>query len=199
MLVGLTGGIGAGKTTVAALLSGYGATVIDADVLAREAIAPGSAGERAVIDALGDRVRGRGGAVDRAKLAAVVFADTEARDRLNAIVHPIVAARSRELQAAAPPGAIVVHDVPLLVEAGLVGDYDLVVVVEAPEPLRLQRLEKRGVAPDDARARIAAQASDAVRRAVADVVIDAGGSRAATAAQVAALWARLTRSAADQP
>jgi dephospho-CoA kinase len=187
--VGLTGGIGAGKTAVAGLLAGHGAVVIDADALAREVVAPGSPGLARVAAEFGAGVLGLDGGLDRAALAAVVFADRDARERLNAIVHPLVAARTAELASAAPPGTVIVHDVPLLVEADLAAAYDLVLVVEAPAEARIRRLrESRGMTEEDARARMSAQATDEQRRAVADVVIDNGGDLAELAAAVDRVW-----------
>jgi len=187
--VGLTGGIGAGKTVVAGLLAGHGAVVIDADLVAREVVAPGSPGLARVVAEFGSGVLGPDGGLDRAAMAKVVFADPAARQRLNAIVHPLVVARSAELASGAPPGAVIVHDVPLLVEANLAGGYDLVVVVEAPEEVRIRRLrESRGMSEPDARARMSAQASDAQRRAVADVVIENDGDLAELATTVDQVW-----------
>ncbi len=186
--VGLTGGIGAGKSAVAGLLARHGAVVIDADALAREVVEPGSRGLDAVLVEFGEQVRRPDGRLDRARLASIVFADEGARRRLNSIVHPLVGERTGQLLAAAGPDAVVVHDVPLLVENRLAGQYDLVLVVEAPVATRLARLARRGVPADEARARMAAQASDPDRRAVADVVIDNGGSLDYLAARVDAVW-----------
>jgi dephospho-CoA kinase len=187
--VGLTGGIGAGKSAVGALLAKHGAMVIDADQVAREVVAPGTAGLTRVVAEFGLRVLGPDGALDRRRLADLVFADPDARTRLNGIVHPLVGARTAELTAAAAPGTVVVHDVPLLVENGLAPAYDLVLVVEATEPTRVRRLvEHRGMTEAAARARIAAQASDAQRRAVADVVLGNNGDLAELAGKVAAAW-----------
>ena len=187
--VGLTGGIGSGKTAVARLLAARGAVVVDADALAREVVAPGTPGLARVVAEFGPEVLGPDGGLDRARLAAVVFADPAARERLNAIVHPLVAARSAELAGAAPPGAVIVHDVPLLVENNLAAAYDLVLVVEAPPQARISRLrESRGMTEEDIRARMSAQASDEQRRAVADVVIDNGGDMARLAAEVDRVW-----------
>jgi dephospho-CoA kinase len=186
--IGLTGGIGAGKSAVASLLGEHGAVVVDADVIAREVVEPGSRGFEAVVAEFGPQVRGADGRLDRSRLASIVFADEGTRRRLNAIVHPLVAERTAELLAAAAPDAVVVHDVPLLVENGLAGHYDLVLVVEAPEATRLARLAERGMAGEEARARMAAQAGDADRQAVADVVIRNDGTLAELAAQVDAVW-----------
>jgi dephospho-CoA kinase len=187
--IGLTGGIGSGKSTVSALLDERGAVIVDADVIAREVVAAGTPGLAAVAAAFGDGVLAPDGSLDRPALAAVVFADPEARRRLDGIVHPLVRARAGELAAAAPPDAVVVDDVPLLVETGQAGRYDLVLVVEADAETRVARLVRRGMTEDDARARIAAQATDEQRRAVADVVLDNSGTREELAAQVGRFWA----------
>jgi dephospho-CoA kinase len=187
--IGLTGGIGSGKSTVAALLAARGAVVVDADRIAREVVEPGTPGLAAVVGAFGPGVLTPDGALDRAALASIVFADQEARARLDGIVHPLVRARAEEVVAGAPPDAVVVQDVPLLVETGQAGRYDLVLVVEADLETRLARLVLRGLTEDDARARIAAQATDEQRRAVADVVLDNSGTPDALAAQVERLWA----------
>src|SRR5438270_237128 len=172
MLVGLTGGIGAGKSVVAARLAELGAVVIDSDRLAREVVAPGTDGLAEVVAAFGDDVVDGDGALDRTALARRVFADPEARERLEKIIHPRVRARTAELIKEAPEGAVVVNDVPLLVEAGLADTFDLVVVVLASEPVRIRRLTGvRGMSEAEARSRIAAQATDEQRRAVADVVL----------------------------
>jgi dephospho-CoA kinase len=187
--IGLTGGIGSGKSTVSVLLAEHGAVVVDADRIAREVLEPGTAGLAAVVDAFGDGILAAGGSLDRAALAAVVFADPEARARLDAIVHPLVRARAAELAAAVPDGSVVVHDVPLLVETGQAGSYDLVLVVEAELGIRVERLLRRGLSEEDARARVAAQATDEQRRAVADVVLDNSGTPEQLAAQVDRFWA----------
>jgi dephospho-CoA kinase len=187
--IGLTGGIGSGKSTVSALLAERGARIVDADVLAREVVAPGTPGLAAIVEAFGDGVLTADGALDRPALAAVVFSDGDARRRLDAIVHPLVRARSVEIVSALPPDAVVVNDVPLLVETGQAGAYDLVLVVEADLETRVARLVQRGLSEGDARARIAAQASDAQRRAVAHVVLDNSGTPEELAAQVDRFWA----------
>ena len=192
--VGLTGGIGSGKSTVADLLASYGAVIIDADLLAREAVAPGTPGLDAVVREFGPDVLAADGSLDRQRLGALVFADPHRRATLNAIVHPYVRRRSMELAEAAPADAVVVHVIPLLVENGLT-DHDVIVVVDAQEETQLRRLlEGRGMQEADARARIAAQATRAERRAAADVVIDNDGYPAALEDQVRALWARLSGS-----
>ncbi len=196
-MVGLTGGVGSGKSTVAALLAERGAVVIDADAIAREVVEAGTPGLDAVVGRFGRDVLAVDGSLDRAALASIVFTDETARADLNAIVHPLVGARSAELAAAAPADAIVVYDVPLLVEGGLAAQFDVVVVVGADPDTRFTRLARRGLPEAQARARMAAQASDEQRRAVADEVLTNDGSRAELAAQVGALWLRLkTRVAA---
>ena len=187
--IGLTGGIGSGKSTVARLLAERGAYLVDADVLAREVVAPGTPGLAAVVDAFGDEVRTPEGALDRPALAAVVFADPEARTRLDGIVHPLVRARAIEIISALPADAVVVQDIPLLVETGQASSFDLVLVVEADVETRVARLVARGLDESDARARIAAQATDAERRAVADVVLDNRGTPEDLAEQVDRFWA----------
>ena len=191
--VGLTGGIGSGKSAVLRLLAERGAVVIDADAIARDVVDPGTDGLQAVVDEFGDEVLDTDGTLDRAALAALVFSHPVSLARLEAIVHPRVRARRHELLAAAPVGAVVVEDIPLLVEKGMVHDFDVVVVVEAPIELRLDRLVRlRGLEERDVRARVANQASDAQRRAHADVVIDNGGSTDDLERQVTELWTRLT-------
>jgi dephospho-CoA kinase len=187
--IGLTGGIGSGKSTVAALLAARGAQVVDADAIAREVVEPGTPGLAAVVAEFGPGVLTADGALDRPALAALVFGDQAARARLDAVVHPLVRARAAELVAAAPSDAVVVQDVPLLVETGQAGSYDLVLVVETEPGTRVARLERRGLTADDARARIAAQATDEQRRAVADVVLDNSGTPEQLAAQVDRFWA----------
>ena len=187
--IGLTGGIGSGKSTVSALLAERGAVVVDADRIAREVVEPGTPGLAAVVEAFGGGVLGPDGALDRPALAAVVFVDPEARARLDGIVHPLVRARAAEVAAAAPPDAVLVHDIPLLVETGQAGRYEIVLVVRADLDTRVARLVARGMTEDDARARIAAQATDEQRRAVADVVLDNSGSQEQLAEQVDRFWA----------
>jgi len=191
--VGLSGGIGSGKSTVARALARRGAVVIDADVIAREVVEPGEPALAAVVERFGPGVLDGAGRLDRPKLAALVFDDAAARADLNAIVHPRVAAETARRIAAAPSDAVVVIDVPLLVEAARSG-YDAVVIVEAPEDVRLERLVGRGMSPDDARRRMAAQASDAERRKVADVILDNAGSEDDLERQIDALWSQLTAS-----
>lgn len=192
-MVGLTGGIGSGKSEVARLLAAYGAVVVDADALAREAVAPGTAGLERVVAEFGAEILDPDGTLDRGRLAAEVFADPQARRRLEAIVHPVVAARSAELVAAAPDDAVVVYDVPLLVENGLAPGFDLVVVVDAPEEVRVERLVAgRSMSEGDVRDRIGAQATREERLAVADVVLDNAGTLEQLEDQVAELWSEVT-------
>lgn len=203
-VIGLTGGIGAGKSTVARLLEERGAIIIDADALARAAVAPGSAGLAAVRERFGDAVIAADGKLDRAALGALVFADEEERADLNAIVHPEVARQYQEQLAEIArvrPDAIVVYDVPLLVEARSADEFALIVVVHAPADVRVERLVAlRGLDRESAIRRVQAQASDAERNAVADVVIDTGGSMESTVEQVDALWTMLAqRRAAHTP
>lgn len=171
--VGLTGGIGAGKSEVSRLLVEHGAVLIDADRIAREVVAPGTPGLAAVVDAFGPDVLAGDGSLDRPKLGSIVFADPDKLAVLNSIVHPLVGARSRELEGSAAEDAVVVHDVPLLAENGLAPLYDLVIVVDAAPETQLNRLVRlRGMTEEDARARMAAQATREKRREIADVVID---------------------------
>ncbi|GLF98562.1 dephospho-CoA kinase [Streptomyces yaizuensis] len=195
--VGLTGGIGAGKSEVSRLLASYGAVVVDADKIAREVVEPGTPGLAAVVAAFGPGVLTADGTLDRPALGALVFADPERLAALNAIVHPLVGERAQELERAAGPDAVVVHDVPLLTENGLSSRYDLVVVVDAAPETQLKRLtDLRGMTESEARARMAAQATREQRRAVADLVIDNDGPLEALEPQVRAVWAELTRRAA---
>jgi dephospho-CoA kinase len=189
--VGLTGGIGSGKSMVAARLAQCGAWIIDSDRIAREVLQPGTAGLRAVADEFGEEILAEDGVLNRSALAERVFNDADARGRLNAIVHPLVVARSTELVTTAPPDAIVVQDIPLLVEAGMAVGFPLVVAVYAGAAVRLRRLiEQRGMSGSAAAARIAAQATDEQRRAAADVWLDNSGGRDDTLAAVDRLWAQ---------
>ena len=190
--VGLTGGIGSGKSEVARLLREHGAYVVDSDVLAREVVAPGTPGLAAVVEEFGPAVLTDAGELDRPALAAIVFEDPEALARLNAVVHPLVGAAAAEAYARAPADAIVVHDVPLLVETGMAPLFDVVVVVDAPDDVRVERLVRRGLAEADARARIAAQATREVRNAAAHHVVANTGSLDDLRARVAELWRTLT-------
>jgi dephospho-CoA kinase len=192
VLIGLTGGIGSGKTTVSDLLGEWGAVIIDADVIAREVVAPGSPGLAAIAEAFGPEVIGADSGLDRERMAAVAFADPDARAKLNGIVHPLVRARAAELTAAAPPGSVVVQAIPLLAETGQRGSFDLVVVVDVDPEVAVARLVgSRGMSEADARARIAAQASREQRLAIADVVLDNSGDLPQLEEQVAELWREL--------
>jgi dephospho-CoA kinase len=192
--VGLTGGIGAGKSEVAKRLADDGAVVIDADRLAREVVAPGTDGLAEIVEVFGPGVLTAAGELDRAALGAEVFGDAAARRRLEQIIHPRVRARTVELTGQAPPGSIVVNDVPLLVETGLAASYHLVLVVDADRDRRVRRLvESRGMSEDEAAARIAAQAADDQRRAAADVLLDNNGDLAALHEQVDAVIGRRLR------
>lgn len=175
--IGLTGGIASGKSTVSAELARRGAVVVDADALAHAVVAPGTPGLAEVREAFGEAAIAADGSLDRAAVAQVVFSDPQARARLDAIIHPRVRAEGQRLLEAAGPEAVVVQDIPLLVETGQADSFDLVLVIEADAEERVQRMVRdRGMTPEDARARMAAQATDAQRRAAADVVIvnDAG-------------------------
>ncbi|MCK7622027.1 dephospho-CoA kinase [Streptomyces sp. RS10V-4] len=190
--VGLTGGIGAGKSEVSRLLASYGAVIVDADRIAREVVEPGTPGLAAVVAEFGAEVLAPDGTLDRPKLGALVFSDPEKLKALNGIVHPLVGARSAELEASAGPDAVVVHDVPLLTENGLAPLYDLVVVVDAAPSTQLDRLVRlRGMSEQDASQRMAAQATRAQRLAIADLVIDNDGPLEALEPQVRRVWERL--------
>ncbi|MFL4478335.1 dephospho-CoA kinase [Paeniglutamicibacter sp. ORCA_105] len=187
--VGLTGGIAAGKSAVARQLAELGAVLIDADAIARSVVNPGSPGLAEVAEAFGPGMLTKAGELDRPALGALVFADATAREKLNSIVHPRVRAEAARQRAAAPPDAVIVQDIPLLVETGQGSDFDLVIVVAAPLDERLRRMVRdRGMDEADARARIDAQATDAQRAAVADIVINNSGSLAQLRQQVTEIW-----------
>ncbi|WP_218041679.1 dephospho-CoA kinase [Acrocarpospora macrocephala] len=191
--MGLTGGIGSGKSEVARRLAARGALVIDADLIAREVVEPGTLGLAEITATFGDAVLRPDGTLDRESLGKIVFTDPAQLKALNAIVHPKVGARVTELQQAAPADAIVVYDVPLLAENDLASLYDKVIVVDADDDVRLTRLTHlRGMSPEDAQARIAAQATREARLSIADIVIDNNGPLSALDAQVAELWHELT-------
>lgn len=177
MRVGLTGGIASGKSTVSELLAGFGAVIVDSDKIAREVVEPGTAGLAQVVAEFGPSVLTESGALDRAKVGEIVFADQGARERLNAIVHPLVGARSAELEEAGrAAGKLVVNDIPLLVEVGYAPFFDEVIVVDVPVETQVERAIARGMTEIDARARIAAQASREERLAAATYVIDNTGT-----------------------
>jgi dephospho-CoA kinase len=200
--IGLTGGIAAGKSVAARRFGELGAVVVDADVLARLAVEPGTPGLDAVVEEFGAGVLDAQGALDRAALARVVFSDAAARARLDAIVHPAVRRLAAEREAAAATldaGAVVVHDIPLLVETGQAADFHVVVVVHAPALLRVERLVRlRGMTREDAEARVAAQARDEERLAVADVVLDGSGGDVDLERQVDEVWERLAAERDDE-
>jgi dephospho-CoA kinase len=190
--VGLTGGIASGKSTVSAILRELGAVVIDADALAREVVERGTPGLAAVVEEFGSGLLTADGDLDRAAMGALVFADPEARKRLEAIVHPLVFERIVDLEAHAPEGAVVVHDIPLLAESGRAATFDAVVVVEAPPEVQVERMIRdRGWTESDALARIAAQAAPEDRRAIATYVVDNTGTREDLRRQVEKIYAEL--------
>ncbi|MGA5545949.1 dephospho-CoA kinase [Mycobacterium sp. NPDC051198] len=187
--IGLTGGIGAGKSTVSATFSDLGGIIVDGDVIAREVVEPGTEGLAKLVEAFGDGILLPEGVLNRPALAAVAFSDDEKRATLNGIVHPLVAHRRSELIAAAHEDAVIVEDIPLLVESQMAPMFPLVIIVNADAELRVKRLiEYRGFTEEDARARIAAQATEEQRRAVADVWLDNSGSPGAVVEQARALW-----------
>lgn len=189
--LGLSGGIGSGKSTVSMCLRGMGAVVVDADQIAREILAAGTEGLSRVAEVFGRGVLQADGALDRPFLANIVFADERRRRELEAITHPLIEARTAELFAGAAPGDVVVHDVPLLVEKDMWDAYHLVLIVDVDAERRVRRLvESRGMTADDAQARIQAQATDEQRRAAADVVLDNNGEPSALEQQVHDLWER---------
>ena len=194
--VGLTGGIGAGKSEVSRLLASYGAVIVDADRIAREVVEPGTPGLAAVVAEFGEEILAPDGTLDRPKLGSLVFNDTDRLAALNAIVHPLVGERSAELERAAGDDAVVVHDVPLLAENGLAPLYDQVIVVDAAPETQLDRLVRlRGMDEGEARARMAAQATREERLAVADVVIGNDGPLAELEPQVRKVWEALSERA----
>lgn len=187
--IGLSGGIGAGKSTVSSTFSELGGIVVDGDVIAREVVEPGTEGLGKLVDAFGADILQEDGSLNRPALAAIAFSDDEKRQTLNGIVHPLVAHRRSELIAAAAEDAVIVEDIPLLVESGMAPMFPLVVIVHADVETRVKRLiEHRGFTEEDARARIAAQATEEQRRAVADVWLDNSGSAGELVEQARALW-----------
>ena len=203
--VGLTGGIGSGKSEVSRRLADHGAVLIDADVAAREVVVPGSPGLAQIARVFGEGVLRPDGSLNRERLGEIVFGDPGLRTKLNEIVHPLVrewmwAAERAAVQAAQPPGPVIVHDVPLLAESRGRDGFDVVIVVDVPPELQVERLVTlRGMAPDQARARMAAQASREQRLAVADVVIDNSGSLDDLDRRVAEVWADLQRRVQSLP
>jgi dephospho-CoA kinase len=192
--VGLTGGIGAGKGEVARRLAAYGALVIDADQVAREVVAPGTPGLDEVVAAFGTHVLRPDGSLDRALLGEIVFSDAALRGKLNAIVHPLVGERMREIDETAGEQDVVVHEIPLLAENGLAGAFDVVVVVDVPPAVQVERLvSTRGMTESHALARMSAQATREERLAVATMVVDNSGSLEDLDGRVATLWAGLSR------
>ena len=192
MLVGLTGGIGAGKSTVAQLFEERGVPIVDADAIARDVVKPGEPALAELVEHFGDSILGADGELNRGKLAEVAFADAESHEALNAIMHPAISAETaKRIDALRGDHSVIVHDVPLLVEAGLAGNYDLTVLVDTPAQIRLQRLtELRGMDSEDAKKRIAAQATDEQRRAVCDVALDNSGDIEHLRAQFEQMWER---------
>lgn len=189
LYVGLSGGIGSGKSTVSARLTGLGAVVIDADRIARDVVAPGTQGLDAVVERFGRAVLSADGALDRPALGAIVFADDDARRDLESIIHPLVQDETARRRDDAPHEAIVVHDVPLLVEGDLAPDHHLTVIVDTAEHIRAARLRRdRGMTPEEAAARIDAQASDEQRYAVADVLLENNGTHDDLLERVETLW-----------
>ncbi len=187
--IGLTGGIGAGKSALSATFAQCGGIIVDGDVIAREVVQPGTDGLAALVDAFGDDILLPDGALDRPALAAKAFADDEARQRLNGIVHPLVGKRRAEIIAAVHDDAVVVEDIPLLVESGMAPLFPLVVIVHADVEVRVRRLvDQRGMSEEDARARIAAQANDEQRRAVADLWLDNSGTQADLVERARDVW-----------
>ena len=198
--VGLTGGIGSGKSTVSALLAEHGAVVIDYDGLAREVVEPGTPALEQIAERFGDGVITSEGVLDRPALGAIVFGDPQALSDLNAITHPAIGRLGAAREEAAGPDAIVVHDSPLLIEMGTYRSCDVVIVVDVPEDVQIERLTSiRGMTEADARARIAAQASRKMRTDVADLVIDNAGPRDELARIVGGIWDELVSRAAARP
>jgi dephospho-CoA kinase len=190
--VGLTGGIGSGKSTVATMLEARGAVVVDADLIARQLVEPGGAALAELVTEFGPRILAADGSLSRAELAAMAFSDQRATDRLNAIMHPLIGAEAARQLDEQPEAAVVVYDMPLLVETGQADLVDIVVVVDVPEDVQVDRAVRlRGLDEADVMRRMAVQASRADRLAAADVVIDNAGPLSETEAQVDVLWASL--------
>ena len=193
MRIGLTGGVASGKSTVSAILRELGASVIDADQLARDVVAKGTPGLTALVEEFGPEILTDDGELDRPAMASRVFGDESARRRLEGIVHPLVFEEIQRLEAEAPPDAVVVHDIPLLAESGRADTFDAVVVVDAPEDVQVARMVgDRGWSEEDARSRVAAQASREDRRAIATYVVENTGTREDLRRRVEEVWAELT-------
>lgn len=198
--IALTGGIASGKSMVADEFARLGAVIVDADLLAREVVAPRSPGLERIVQRFGAGMLNEDGTLDRARLGDLVFVDDDARADLNAIVHPLVRERSEELFAAAPPGSVVIEVIPLLVETGLHQAFDHVIVVDAPTEVQVRRLMQRsGLTADQARTRVRIQATREDRIAAADWVIDNSGDQASTVRQVEALWPVLRQLSGPEP
>src|SRR3954454_14623712 len=198
MRVGLTGGVASGKSTVSGMLEELGAVIIDADAIAREVVAKGTPGLAAVVEEFGEDLLGPDGELDRPAMGKLVFGDESARKRLEAIIHPLVFERIVELEQDSPPDAVVVHDIPLLAENGRGGDFDAVIVVDAPNELQVERMTgDRGWSEDDARSRIAAQASREERRAIATHLIENTGTREDLRERVAEVFAEVVPAASE--
>ena len=199
--VGLTGGIGSGKSAVSERLTALGAVVLDADQAARAVVEPGTQGLARIAETFGPGVLREDGSLDRAKLAEIVFADEAARGRLNAIVHPLVHEHMRAAEQAAlevrGDDAVIVHSVPLLAEGDRGKEFDLVIVVDVPPELQVERLAARGMPAEQARARMAAQATREQRLAIADIVVDNSGTLADLDRRLASVWAQLRARAAS--
>jgi dephospho-CoA kinase len=193
--VGLTGGIGAGKSTVARMLASHGAVIVDSDAIAREVVAPGTPGLAEIVETFGSQVLQADGSLDRPGLGRIVFNDAESLRRLEQITHPRIQAESaRLIDAAEAAGApVMVHDIPLLVESGVQGTFDAVIVVEAPDDVRLERLAGRGLPREQALERMKAQATNEQRREAATYLVVNAGSTDELRARVAEVWADLTR------
>lgn len=198
--VGLTGGIGSGKSAVSSRLAERGAVVIDSDVLAREVVAKGTDGLAEVVEAFGDDVLTADGELDRPAVGRIVFGDEAARRKLEAIIHPRVRARAAEIEAAAPADAVVVHDIPLLVETGQADRFDVVLVVDTPVDVQLERLTtQRGMTETEAKQRIASQASREDRLAAADLVVDNSGTLEDLDRRIGEVWAGLQQRVGHGP
>ncbi len=195
--MGLTGGVASGKSSVSAILAELGAVIVDADLLAREVVAPGTDGLARVVEEFGPEILTPTGELDRPALGRIVFADPAARARLEAIVHPRVRARGAEIEAGAPRGAVVVHDIPLLVETGQAGSFDAVMAVDVPVGTQVERMmSDRGMTRDDAQARVAAQATPEQRREAATYVIENTGTHEDLRDRVTEVFDELVRRAA---